>query len=367
MKVTEYIKNKEISQPKKEIAEFIQSEFGILIPKIYDDAEAFNLIEKGENFLLRSEHPQELSGDSGILYTYKSKELDNFYKTLNEETTGFKTFFYSKNKKKQIIQNIKNELIKTWKIEDYCKLKNIDENEFIKNISYSNWEKIEGFNGMIIADDSVENKYHIMGMGILSDSYKQIYSQIENGFIKKDFKLNNINRYINIEELIEMYDKIRLKSDCPIVEFQIDYKKNLYFLQYHKVREFEKADFKLDRELEVNEIVTDVVRGKTPKNGLEVKLRTSTDEKKAHLNYICSESLENEVCSKGRDVEIYAWKDSVAHELVIGHSGRTPFFKPKISAEFNLKQLYSDDEIFEGELNVRIISDGNKAYLKKLD
>src|SRR3989339_879131 len=47
---------------------------------------------------------------------------------------------------------------------EYCKQLGLSEDEFIKQASFSIWEKLGGLNRTVIADSSIAGRYHIMSL-----------------------------------------------------------------------------------------------------------------------------------------------------------------------------------------------------------
>lgn len=54
-------------QPKREIAEYVRSQ-DILVPEIYDSLKT--ALQSGNPFIVRSEHPQDYAGASGLVSSH---------------------------------------------------------------------------------------------------------------------------------------------------------------------------------------------------------------------------------------------------------------------------------------------------------
>jgi len=393
-------------QPKKTIADYVEQN-GILV------APRFNSLEEARNahrdILLRSEHPQEYDGVSGLLYSFRlhSKSyLVRNAKNLEEV--------------KQIYFEKENSENGTPLYRQFCIIKELDENEFKKQTTFSAWKCIDGFNRTIIADSAIAKRYHIMTHRNKKEDYFSNYTVIENRQIEKEFldKLP-IELKNGLNKLIETYEKIRNlehfdPNHCPIMEFQTHKEKD-YFLQYHRTRDFSPANFVLDRPLQEGEMLVPFVRGATPKEGKNLKITVYYSYKgnwqydpesedgsfDFHYNEVFSE-LE----SKKRKLQINSAK-TVGHDLeslVCKHAIRSKIFKPEVSIIFPINSLIKDNEVIlgddgctydgiaywprnpilkEGEtifnfskesdnghnsfMNVYLISDGKRAHIKRLD
>lgn len=382
--ISEFIKDKNFKQPKKQIRDYVKSK-GILTPRVYKDINsAFNAYKNGKDVFLRSEHEQELRGASGLLESYSLKslnkmefeELYNFFEYSNNNFFSRKIIdFLEDNTVENRFLELEEKLIKfdSKNIKDYCNSEKIEIEEFISGISFSYWEKLEGINGSIIADDTIENKYHVFQT--LSGTYPLTnYTIIQDNKILKEngdfkFQVNNVK----IEELINFYNSLKSGNDIPIIEFQIPHtNEDIYFLQYHQMRNFKKPEFKLNKSLENNEIQAEIVRGSTPKEGLELLFRMEKDEKIAGILGVpyYYGSFENELNARSREVQIFSVNsfDMLSHELNKGHAGKSLFFKPKVFFGADVMSLYSLDEISEKEdFRLRVISDGETGYVKRLD
>ncbi len=379
MTITSFVKYKYLQQPKREIVEFLNYDYkNILTPRLYEDYKLYDFIRKnkGSKVFLRSEHPLELEGDSGILGSYTLDYLvkNNFFNDdkkkvidLINKGTGF---FVSRKKKGGLIEILKKGLFPKDFILDYVNLIGKDFDDFVRDVSYSNWEYINGINGMIIADDVVEDRYHI----ILSENGIGAYIKLNNTFVEEkysNFSLDDIN-FLGIKD---MYNLIRDEEDCPMVEFQLGGRRNkdIYFLQYHKSREFKGVDFRLDRSLKDGEVEANFVRGKTPREGLELSFGFDFSNKESILEMFPHYTLEDLVNSKYRKAQVFAFsKNNVISEMIEGHFGRSLFYKPELSIGIDLKKLDLDElEVRElvggtGRVNLRVISDGRKSYVKRI-
>ena len=158
-----YINHSEalMGQPKRTIGKYV-AQNGILVPRIFDGfREAIAFREKtGKEVLARSEHQDEYAGASGILET----------RTLNFETYPEKLSALGENALEggdvsvfeKGIADFVSILNERSVVDVYCGLTGKDVDEFRKGISVSYWEQIPGFNRMVVADNAVQGRYHIV-------------------------------------------------------------------------------------------------------------------------------------------------------------------------------------------------------------
>lgn len=354
-------------QPKKTIADYVE-ENRILVPRRFKSLRKAK--KSGLHIIIRSEHPQDYDGASGLLWS----------PDLNEDLK-------SKNEKK-----IKKEVVETAqpRISEYCSLLNISEKKFINEISFSYWEIIEGYNRAVIADSAIKGKYHIICEGVSPANY----TIFDNGKINSFCNKLPSELEEDLPKIIELYEEIRNldkfdSNHCPIMEFQssIDNGKvRNFFLQYHRTRDFEPSDFVIERGPEKNEVKSRVVRGKTPPEGINVKaiLVYGFESLDCYNNWKLSEQEDarmtythnrpfSEIMSRRRKVNLIDYK-SLKH--ILTHFLKSTLFKPELSI-INSKELYTQEEYSLMLKNARetktnqtidfhVISDGRKAYIKRI-
>ncbi len=271
-------------QPKREIGEYVESK-GILVPRRFDNLAA--ALNSDKPFLLRSEHPQDYAGSSGLgrsifirpedcpgnrLYeplptnidqicTYSTAQL---IRTITEITSLPQETF-----ERRLFDLDKND------IATHCKITGMDQPEFEGDSSFSYWEGLGGINRAIVADNTIEDRYHIFtyvhaprwgimylenyGYQVIDDG-KIIYQGGSNSFSPEAIK--------DFVALIEFYETVRNldqfdPNHCPIIETQT-VADQFYFLQYHRTRDKNPVTFTLDRDLQEGEIPALFVRGATP-------------------------------------------------------------------------------------------------------
>lgn len=395
-------------QPKREIADMLESQ-GILVPQRFENlADALEAIRQGRKIIIRSEHPREYSAAAGLLESYdldasrieKGKtfctengtEIDweKFYKKFggdNEETATKNRIFGSLDTADQTTfeENLKK-LSLPW-IRRYCEMLGIDVNEFCKGISYSYWEKIGGLNRSIVADSAIPNRYHVFS----SEGYNyHNYSVVENGQTVLDEAMPMTEELkAGIAEVVAFYEKIRHTdgfdpNHCPLVEFQTHENKN-YFLQYHRTRDTEFSTWTLDRGLEEGEFEAEFVRGATLPEGivLDVAMYYPEDGYKVehteggsfdfHYNHIFSEIMSRRRIANFDDKSLR----KLAYSSIDAHLPKSKLFNPKISISITGKHFPEDlpKHLFRqtretgkpATVKIRVVSDGRKAYVKFIE
>jgi hypothetical protein len=347
-------------QPKRAIAEYAEQN-GILVPRRFDSlAEAR---DSHKPILLRSEHPQEYDGISGLL---DSLSLSNSPVRDSQDTEEVKQKYFEKEEKADGIPLYKQ----------FCKSLGLNEEEFRKQTSFSIWECLEGLNRAVIADSSIPNRYHIMTLPHRDDidNWFCNYAIVDNGELTKDLIMPLPEELKEgLRDLIETYEQIRHlerfdSNNCPIMEFQT-YKGKNYFLQYHRTRDFLPVDFILDRDLKEGEIEVPFVRGATSKEGGTFKTTVyyagnwyfnPEDEDGSfdlHHNRIFPE-----LQFKKRKLQIINSKD-LTNELtclVADHIQKSKLFKPKVSAIFPIELVMKDNEVLWGGYDHVHFANGRK-------
>jgi len=385
-----YLENPERleGQPKRTIADYVEQN-GILVPKRFDSLEEARKSHKA--ILLRSEHPQDYSGISGILDSFELS-CKMFWSSRKE----FKKFNYFIPRGLDSIEEIKNKYFKFLDesyagriYPEFCKITKVDPEEFKKEVSFSIWEKLGGVNRTIVADSSIPERYHIFSDG------KNVwnYTIIENGKSEKMFLRPLTQEFGNLKSLIELYESVRNldrfdPNHCPIIEAQTVDGKD-YFLQYHRGRDFLPSSFVLDRHLRRGEIEVPFVRGATPEKGMDCKVTV----------YYAHEGRWN-LKPQGEDgsydfhldvafTELRARKrkldmihtDHFNHriaKIVWGHDLKSRLFKAQVSIIHNIDDLLRNGETTEKlckearitgrntYFNLHITSDGRRAFVKRI-
>lgn len=344
-------------QPKRTIADYVESQ-GILVPKRF--ANLSEARKSNKPILLRSEHPQEYDGVSGLLDSIGISPGCSAITSDNIEAV--KQRYFEELLKEKHRPNYRR----------YCRFLGLDENEFIRQASFSIWEKVPGLSRTIVSDSAIPGRYHIMSC----DDKRTCYTIVEDGqIIQKAMQLPE-ELIAGIPNLIETYEQVRNlarfdSNHCPIMEFQTFDGKN-YFLQYHRTRDFEPATFTLDRALEDGEIEALFVRGATPKEGIKAKVSVYYADSLGNSNFnpedeegsfdFHDNSVFSELQFRRRKLQAISQKPIKAFiYAATNHSPRSRMFKPEVSAIIPIELVIKNNEVIFGDDNVNF-GDGRKYF-----
>lgn len=367
-------------QPKRTIGDYVERN-GILVPQRFDSlADAF---ASGKEFIARSEHPQEYDGMSGMLMSHKSSWLEEGIKTEEElKAKGLG------------LPDIQRTGI--WM--QYIAL-GVSEEQFKQQVSYSCWEFHEGVNCSVVADSAIPKRYHIMSNGFqLPVGLWYNYTCVDGNTVVLEGGSKQPEDIRNeLPKLLKLYESVRQlprfdPAHCPIMEMQkVDGK--IYFLQYHRTRDFMPADFVLDRPPKPTENRALFVRGVTPPDGCTYKITAvhgwiwgvgeeETDfripEQEEGALWRDEEGKRfPEIMARKRRVQVinHNLKD-ILGSLVRNHFARSILFKPELTIVTE-GLLYTSEEyknwvekaIKTGEdqhIDVHVVSDGRTAYVERV-
>ncbi len=336
-------------QPKRTIADYVESN-GILVPNRFESLD--DAINSGITFLMRSEHQQEYDGVSGLL---DSPDFKDFRLGQFDEHTE---------------QNI----------DDYCELFEIPKEEFLSQISYSFWEKLDGFNRSMVADSAIKGRYHIF---TTKGTYHN-YTIWDNGKIDLNAQLKLEPELVaQIPEVIEFYETIRNlpnfdPNHCPIIELQTVNGRN-YFLQYHRTRDFVESKFVLDRDLENGEIEVQYSRGATNPNGeifdFQVHHMGKSNVKKNNSSWTHN-GMVGEYMALNYKLIMSGYRRERLAFHTVDHLAKSSIFKPQLFISDNNFDTATSEEIRNSLklsrenpsliVPINVISDGRKAYIKRI-
>jgi len=399
-------------QPKRDVAKYI-AHCGFCVPHIFDNkSDALTFIDNGGSIIMRSEHVDEYSGMAGLRRSYivnsgllsDSKKYCSTYGTAIDWKLehGMKPITRLGEARKKIFNQmtaLPQKKMEQWLtqidmplLKMYTKLKGEEWIQFQNKASYSYWEYIEGINCYIIADNAIQNRYHIFMEEPYVDggeqgSHKGYFlvdgSDISyNGYDDAQWELTAVK---NIERIINFYNSVRHlerfnANHCPIMELQIT-KSEIYFLQYHRSRDIELATFELTRNATDNEVDALLVRGSTPPEGIILQthayykdfiIQPEDASFDLHYNFAFTEIMTRQrKCMFITQPEL-AW---INLELQTGHLLYSTLFNPQVSVilpkeytdSLHLKDLYKKTKPGQpASLTFRVISDGRKGYIKQL-
>ena len=307
---------------KLEFATYLEAR-GFQVPKRFGGIrEATAFLASGKPIIIRSEHPQDSTGVSGLLRSFEISP-QRLNRTQKRYGTGllpvnWDSFYTLGNRgapldiEDQVIAQIgkvdQTKLEKDLKqlsrpkVLRYCQLLQINPDEFLAQASSSYWEYIPGLSRTIVGDSAIQDRFHILttqkggqrGYGytifekgrVVNNAYWSLFSYGE------DYALSElVNSY-------QFFRQIRSDTGCPIIEAQTA--GNLvYFLQNHLGVNQSLPGFELNPDQHKGEIEASFVRGATGPVVEEVKLsiyigvdRTSDSLHLSHAkNYMFLEEL----------------------------------------------------------------------------
>jgi len=392
-------------QPKKEIAGYIEQN-GVLVPERFQRlGHALEYVRSGGEIIVRSEHPQEYNGASGLLTSYSvdQKKINNGKQYCNEHGQVIDWEKLHRDKSLNVRWDIEDQIfgqLETSSQEDfeenlrrlsekyarhYCELTGLSFEDFYKKISYSYWKKVEGFNRSIIADSAIPNRYHIFTTNT-GKFFSNNYLIIDNGEIILNTPTEMTEEMKSgVSSVISFYEKIRNlgkfdPNHCPIVEFQTDKKGDNYFLQYHRTRQVEPVNFVLDRDLEEDEFEAVYVRGATPEEGLVLNIamyypvyKIADQEDGSfdfHYDFIFSEIMSRRRIANFKNYSL----QKLASSCIDTHLPKSRLFNSRISVSIPKDKMPENlsHSVYEktresnepARIPIRIISDGRKAYIR---
>jgi len=353
-------------KPKETIGKYVKGQlianpfrnFKLLVPDIYKSFEA----AKRNGGFGRSEIPLEYDGPSGLLHSDEVRPYES-------EANLFEAI-------------LRGPTLDRGNYGAYCRYAGIDSGEFRKSVSISYWQHISGKNHSVVADSAVEGRYHIFTRA----KYAQHYVCVDGGKAIYSYGLGN-NADIGVAmRLIDAYEYVRNLGNfdpthCPIVELQMTDDGTVWFLQYHRTRDFKPATFRLERPPEKGEVAANWVRGATDteKQLFKVLLFHGDFEREKTLCPIGENWMHN-----GKNLSHY-YESTMAGRrrlqiipsdlsVICTHQEISRLIKPEITA---LAWVVSDDESasiwrnayrtkMDGTILLQVSSDGRRFYAKRV-
>ncbi len=358
--------------PKATIGRYVASQC-IRTPRIFASYE--EALESGVKVIGRSEHTKEYDGVSGLVESYGKEEIAGI-----EEL-----------KKRTLERNGLN-------VRRFCTLVGIDFEQFKKDLTYSYWELLGGYNRTVTADSAIPGRYHITtkGEGARDASIFENGKRIKHG--RYPLKPELID---GLGEIVEFYERIRNldrfdPKHCPIVEIQTVNGIN-YFLQYHRTRDFLETTHVLTEAPGLDYIEVDLVRGATSPKGEVIDVTVANgwwnrDPRKFPDKVLAIPQNERGACdlhwldyftdlmSRRRVLQIIPKEDVATALMKLGdeHINRSEWLKPQVSVMMHLDKLipYKEWEPMadkagntaeDQHIKVHVVSDGRRAFIKRLN
>jgi len=346
-----YLENPDLlnNQPKLTLGDYVESN-GLLVPLRFKEESKAR--KSGLEIICRSELLQDYNMVSGLL---DSPNINDFQSGQFDEHT-------------------------TKNIDDYCVLFGISKKEFLSQVSYSFWEKLDGFNRSMVADASIKGKYHIF---TTKGKYHN-YTIWDNGKIVLDVQLKLKPELVaQIPEVIDFYETIRNlpnfdSNHCPIIEFQTVKGKN-FFLQYHRTRDFKESDFVLDRDLEKGEVEVQYSRGATNKDGEIFNFQMHNINRsnvRKNNSSLDSRGMVGEFMALNYKLIMSGYSRERLAFHTVNHLAKSLIFKPQIFISDDNFEECTQDEIDESLkldrenlsliVPIKVTSDGRRTLIKRI-
>lgn len=396
------------SRPKKEIAEYVRSE-GISVPEIYPSLES--ALSSGRSFVARSESPYEYEGASGMADSHVFGELQlaqalaptQSVRQTTDPVGALARYLHQKNQAKtkglsfdhlSAQREFEAALLRhsstVSRLNSFAQLAGMNKEkkqDFLNSFGFSYWELLPGHNISMIADNAVKGRYHVF----VKYGWTWGYAVIDNGKIlhqgpvavakganPRDFGYRK-KLIGSPKELINFYERVRTlprfdANHCPLLELQALGPGQYSFLQYHRTRDFEPANFTVNRQELLGAGYQEVpfVRGVTSKDGLNVELSLPSGPKESELQLNFAGYDNKEWGSVYRELQTRTARAlfldldfQKAARDSLGHLPRSKLFNPWMTVLLPLKELQAKP----GErVKVHVISDGRSAfYLRQPD
>ncbi len=402
------------SMPKLDMGNLAER-CGLLVPKRHGSFDA--AADSGRPFIMRSEHVQEYAGVSGLLNSYPitpetlaeaSRFVADDYKLRREQIPLMSALHrkLSGGSEAQLAADLAS--CSSSAIDQYCHFKDVRKKDFVRQVKYSYWELFGGHNRVVVADNAIPGRYHLF-TSCVGDAGRERcnFTLIENGRVllcqnDKDMDVDEemteaggVDKdfiFDGAAELIQFYEQVRHlpgfdPEHCPIVECQTVNGLN-YFLQAHRSRDVEPAQFDLERAPEEGEVEAIFVRGATPPEGMVVEVahyyptfgrnfKPVEDEAGAYENHF--NVVFSEIMARRRVLQLIA-SPSMDNVVALAdgyHLSKSHLYKPRISVVADLKvslkkyMAQAQRQIQRTGLAyhtpVRVISDGRRALVKLLE
>ncbi len=371
------------NQPKRSIAEYVESN-GLLVPRRFVSLE--KSLNSGQRIIARSEHSQDYNGVSGMVYSPTLKEGI-------EDEAAIRDFAFKRSH--DFFQDQDH-------IVQYCSLLGLNHRKFKREITFSYWQHLDGYNRAIVADSAISERYHIM----TSRRKKRVNPLYNYTIVEKGIAAHGGGSVLppklkdELSSLIEFYETVRHlprfdANHCPIMEFQTG-QRYTYFLQYHRTRDFQPAPFSVEKPSGKKWLEAFFVRGITPPDGIHCDLtiapinqtgkRSERDLTTWNLPHsedsffpCTAPTMYEEIMAKRRRVQIThtpSLKMDLEDLASQGHILRSIIFKPEISVIIPSYKIFSQREYRQSwkkaektgcdqSIPIHLISDGRTAYLRR--
>ena len=273
--------NQTLALQRKDLDAAHAAAHGIRIPQMFATFEKARdfVLKKDGKLILRTEHPLEREGLSGLNMSHRVSLEDV---VRHEERGGLFASF------RGFDADLHNYMMREWhkkhgSAKYYCEWNGISIDDYVAGLVHSYWEYVSGYNIYVVADPVVNNRYRLFA------GWKQMIKDREQHVTSYDTfdgttKLTSGNTSATVlnklDDILRLYNKVRElfgEEMCWVVEMQLAANGELYFLQRSTGKSFRPCDWSFDAPESCHFLLGHQygygdVRGTTPKEGITLPL-----------------------------------------------------------------------------------------------
>jgi hypothetical protein len=235
---------------------------GINVPLIFPSFEAAQSeARNGGTVIVRTEHPSELKGVSGVNHSHVLSPDDHFGKDFID------TFCDSDEATFVAASKAWHE--KWFHVEGYCEQRGISIQDYVSDLDYSYWEHVTGLNIFVVGDPVLPNRFRIFATWPDTWTYTVFDGdEYVSGYESEELK-------IQIDSIIKMYRRVQevFGAQSWVVEMQLHASGELFFLQRSNGRPMQSVDWSFEVESDPHLVLGcgyGEVLGSTSQEGVEV-------------------------------------------------------------------------------------------------
>lgn len=424
----DWYSNRNTATPKADIAEYVRLETSIPVPTVFGTLEdGMRFVGGGGSIILRSESPDQYEGPSGIFQSYvitpDSHVANVAYWDENGNGAGLsdKEIAFATTRDgtieidgsrfmphlgilataAEVGQDVTYHRLLTeqrWSSTPnmYRRLASLRIGEYMAENTFSAFEYIDGLNVTVVADSAKPERWHVYGSRTTtSASWLRVNgNEIDNRGGRAD-QLNDemAQKIVRAYEMIRQLPRFNAEH-CPIMEMQLSDDGTVYFLQYHRARDFMEAQTELDpKDFAPSDgwIKADDARGDLPLQTLDLtlhypiefdhhrKLKSYLKTEKASAN-MNNYSIAEEIVGRNRLLRVAPYGAAALHgDCADGHMSRSGWFKAQsglILPRGKLKEaigvpVYEEllDVVYRSfrtmaSIAIEAASDGDSGYIR---
>lgn len=389
-------------QPKREICDYLEAE-GIRVPARI--ANLKDAIKEGHRFIIRGEHPQDYNGASDLLESMIVDPQKHFegegglqseQEVIDKVTDDCSHAAYCNLQRNlPILTQQTSEMLlaglRRNTVGRYCELMQIPKDDYLAQVSFSYWQYIEGCNHTLLADSAIANRYHLFSWLFKTNRTIASYIIADTGQLEEQAYPSERNAVVaaRAPRLIALYEKVRSlpkfdSQHCPILEIQTTDDEQDFVLQVHRTRDFEPAALDLGG---VKKEESYFSRGASKSkdgsvydisilSGYKEKSLPTEPQLNAGAYHFTYDIAFQELMFKRAGVHFMNAKVKddpyEASKLAAKHCNRSALFKPPVSVQVPVTDIFTEEEISKMMKNptmsipVKVMSDGKRAKVNRI-